>query len=600
MTFNHRFQDGLSVRSQPRRKSPVAAKNGVTEPGSGAPRRVFVSYRQSDSAGSTGRLRDALALALGPERVFRESEAIRPGMNFVSALEQALEDCAVLLAVIGPHWLQRLQDYGSQPTDGPVDYLRWELKSALEQGRLLIPILVDGAAMPRVQDLPDELMPLALLQGLELRDKEWEQGLALLLDRLKPELEPAAPATPPVDRRIAVATGLGVVALVVLGVVYSGWPGQPLAGIDTMLPDAVRALAGNRGADGGIALLAVGALLALLRALAGKYGDALAGRFAAWLRDSSVFGVVTAGVVAVPLLLLAGRALFTAVLMTLGVAYLGARVLSPRVFATPMRAGLAGAGALTLLGCALGADIAIDRERQSDFDVAFVLPPEGGADVKVSRGIFDDVSKALRIALKDADRVEVIPTELNDQDFRRYVISNREALLGTQGRKGFPRVFIRVTYSIDAENGVKRIGAKPYFRPAGRAKTIRLLERWDRLPMAGNAASPVVALKAGFELIAFLAHEGLLRLDPAQRQQVWRNLFDEYLNALALHAGDCSVGDDKLTGLRAERATLDEGALRRLLFAPCPEGTRAPLRAADASASAVATAVAPYADLMQP
>jgi TIR domain len=571
----------------------------------GVPQRVFISYRRSDSVSAAGRLDDALKQIFGQARVFRDTKDIRPGMNFVSTIEQGLRDCAAVLAVIGPNWLARLQNYGSRPSDGPVDFLRFEIKSALAQGVQLIPILVDGATMPIAQDLPDELKPLVLLQGLELRDKDWEHDLEQLAEVLRPILDPPRVETPPpvpTNRRVDVATALGVAIVVLTAVVHAGLSRGPLTGIGAVAPDFVGSLLRNQGRETGIGVLVVGALLFMLRALAKQYSDALAGRFGDWLRNGRVFGVVTGCVIALPLLLMADRLLLAAALATLAASYFAARGLAPRFFASPMRAGLAGAGALTVLAGAWGADILTDRERQSSFDVAFVLPPEGGSDLEAGLQIFDDVTKALQIALKDADNVEVIPTQLTKDDFHRYVISDGPTLLGMKGRKGYPRVFIRVAYSNDAATGVKRIGVKPYLRPAGRTQTIRLFERWNKLPMAGKAASNVVALKAGFELIAFLASEGVLRLNPAQAKQVWLNLFDEYVDALTFMRGDCNVADDRVAGLRALRATLNESELRRVLFETCVANTSPPAGTpgADASAKALATATAPYADLMPP
>lgn len=574
-------------------------------PQAGAPRRVFISYRRSDSASAAGRLDDALKQVFGQARVFRDTKDIRPGMNFVTTIEQGLRDCAVVLAVIGPNWLARLQNFGSRPSDGPVDFLRFEIKSALTQGVQLIPILVDGATMPVAQGLPDELKPLVQLQGLELRDKDWEHDLEQLAEVLRPILDPPQIDTPPAvptNRRVGVATALGVAIIVLIAIVHAGLSRGPLTGIGAAAPDLVGSLLRYQDGKAGIGALVAGALLFILRALAKQYSDALAGRFADWLRNGRVFAVVTGCVIALPLLWMADRLLLAAALALLAAAYLAARGLMPRFFASPVRAGLAGAGALIVLAGAWRADILTDRERQSSFDVAFVLPPEGDPDPEAGLRIFGDVSKALQIALKDADNVEVMPTQLTKDDFHRYVISDSPTLLGLKGRKGYPRVFVRVHYSHDAAAGVKRIGVRPYFRPTGHTQTLRFPERWDKLPMAGSAASQVVALKAGFELIAFLASEGVLRLDPKQQQQVWLNLFDEYVDALALTRGDCTMADNQLASLRALRATLNESELRRVLFDTCVASASPPAGTpgADASTKAVATAAAPYADLMPP
>jgi hypothetical protein len=526
-------------------------------------------------------------------------------MNFVATIEKNLHGCVAVLAVIGPNWLQRLGSFGSRPADGPVDFLRFEIKSAIAQGVPVIPILVDGAIMPNAQDLPEEIKALAGLQGLELRDTDWEHDVEKLAEVLRPMLGPPqvdAPPPVPTNRPLSVITALGVGIIVVAAVVHSNLSSTPPTSIGAVAPDLVGSLLRNQGGEAGIGALLAAALLFLLRALAKQYSDALMGRFGDWLRNGRVFAVVTACVVALPLLLLADRLLLAAALLLLALIYLAARGMAPGFFASPMRAGLACAGALAVLAGAWGADVLVDREHQSSFDVAFVLPPEGGSDLDAGIRIFDDVTKALQIALKDASNVEVIPTKLEKDDFHRYVISDGPTLLGMKGRKGYPRVFIRVAYSNDVATGMKRIGVKPYFRPAGRTQTIHLLERWNKLPIAGKATSQAVALKNDFELIAFLTAEGVLRLDATQKRQVWLNLFDEYVDTLTFVRGDCTVTDGQLADIRATRATLDESQLRRVLFDTCvtDAGPATSRPGADASARALSTAAAPYADLMRP
>jgi hypothetical protein len=403
----------------------------------------------------------------------------------------------------------------------------------------------------------------------------------------------------PTNKGVALATTLGVIAIVATAVVHAVASRGPLAAGGALIPDAAHLLAREQIGDGGSLLLAAGALLALLYAFAGRYRDALQGRFGDWLLNGRVFTVLAVCLVALPLLLLAERRLTCAALAAASAVYLVARALVPRFFATTARAAAAGAGTLVVLAGALGADVIAERARQSNFDVAFVLPPEGGPNVVANRQVFADISRDLRLALKDADNVEVIPADLTEDDFRRYVITNNDALLGTKGRKGSPRVFIRIVYSLDPASGIRRISVRPYSHPAGAAPTIRLLDRWDRLPMAGAIASPVVSLKASFELITFLVSEGILRLDGAQQLQVWRNLFDEYVDALALARGDCAVTEERLAATRTLRARLDEAVLRQVLFTPCDKPAAA-APGANPAASAAITAAAPYADLMQP
>src|SRR5215831_20781526 len=60
---------------------------------------VFISYRRGDASGYAGRLREALERRLGAGQVFRDAEAIRPGQDFVQAIDAQVSGCAALLAL---------------------------------------------------------------------------------------------------------------------------------------------------------------------------------------------------------------------------------------------------------------------------------------------------------------------------------------------------------------------------------------------------------------------------------------------------------------------------------------------------------------------
>lgn len=72
--------------------------------------KVFISYRRDDSQDATGRLHDRMELLLGPDVFFRDIDNIAAGDNYRSALSNALDECSVLLAIIGPSWISIADD----------------------------------------------------------------------------------------------------------------------------------------------------------------------------------------------------------------------------------------------------------------------------------------------------------------------------------------------------------------------------------------------------------------------------------------------------------------------------------------------------------
>lgn len=189
--------------------------------------RVFLSYRREDSAAHAGRLADALRTRLGPDGVFLDVAAIRPGTDFTTAIDDALERTDAVLVVIGPRWLSAATEDGRPRLADPDDYVRREVARALGSGVPVVPVLVGGAPLPAAEDLPDELAPLARRQAFTLDDTTWHHDLDGLLDSL--EGRPAGVA--PRRRRRALLVGaVALVAATVTGVVL--WPDRDAGGSD--------------------------------------------------------------------------------------------------------------------------------------------------------------------------------------------------------------------------------------------------------------------------------------------------------------------------------------------------------------------------------
>ena len=151
--------------------------------------RVFISYRREQSSSYAGRLFDALVPAhLKADEVFRDIDIV-PGVDFVEALEKAVQACEVLLVLIGPRWAEVTDALGRVRLQQADDYVRFEVAAALRRGPTVcvIPLLLAGAAMPSAEGLPDDLARLARRQALELSDRRWKDDVRRLtgvLDRV--------------------------------------------------------------------------------------------------------------------------------------------------------------------------------------------------------------------------------------------------------------------------------------------------------------------------------------------------------------------------------------------------------------------------------
>lgn len=151
----------------------------------GAPR-IFISYRRDDTVGHAGRLFDRLADQNGKENVFRDIEAIGVGEDFVEAVRKKIAESDVLIALIGPRWLTAADEQGRWRLADENDLVRVEIASALDSKIRVVPVLVQGAAMPKAKDLPGELVRLAQRNAFEIRDTSFDRDVAQLVDALGP------------------------------------------------------------------------------------------------------------------------------------------------------------------------------------------------------------------------------------------------------------------------------------------------------------------------------------------------------------------------------------------------------------------------------
>jgi TIR domain len=195
----------VAVRSRDPQSPDRRGLPSTREPGRGS-LRVFLSYRREDASGHAGRLYDLLAARYGAERVFMDIDAIPLGSEFDQTISRAVASCDVLIALIGRGWLQATDAGGRRRLDDPDDFVRREIESALAQGVVVVPASIQGAEIPRADELPASLTPLTRRQGFQLSDTGWRDDVGRLIRRLEAVGEhhpdhPAAADRPPHSRR---------------------------------------------------------------------------------------------------------------------------------------------------------------------------------------------------------------------------------------------------------------------------------------------------------------------------------------------------------------------------------------------------------------
>ncbi len=195
-----------------------APGNIVVMPGA----RVFIGYRREAGGGYAGHLAASLTRLLGADAVFFDERDIATGEAFPERLRTEVQECSVMLAVIGPGWASLAGARGPRlHTEG--DWVREELRLALAAGKRVVPVCVGRAELPRRDELPDDIATLAELNAFELRERHWDADVRQLANQLGLLAVPLWRGA----RRLAalgIAVGLSALGVLLLGTNRSGHP----------------------------------------------------------------------------------------------------------------------------------------------------------------------------------------------------------------------------------------------------------------------------------------------------------------------------------------------------------------------------------------
>ena len=144
------------------------------------PSRIFINYRRGDAAGFAGRLSDALGRYFGDGRVFRDIDGIEGGANFEDVLKQTAQAADAMIVLIGRDWMTITNKSGQRRLHEPDDWVAREITAALERKIPVFPVLIEDAAMPRAEELPESLKPLVRHNAISLSDNRWNSDVARL------------------------------------------------------------------------------------------------------------------------------------------------------------------------------------------------------------------------------------------------------------------------------------------------------------------------------------------------------------------------------------------------------------------------------------
>ncbi|MGZ3142914.1 TIR domain-containing protein [Lentzea chajnantorensis] len=169
---------------------------------------IFLNYRRHDERLAFVRgLYERLAERFGAGTVFLDSASIGHGRRYPNQLRRHLDRSDVVVVVVHDGWARELR------TDG-TDWVHNEIRWALAAGKTIIPLLLEGTAMPRAHELPRTIRELAHFQAHRAADDPGHDGLVEKIDA-EPRRRAAVAETPPRPWAGPVAGVLGAVAFTV-------------------------------------------------------------------------------------------------------------------------------------------------------------------------------------------------------------------------------------------------------------------------------------------------------------------------------------------------------------------------------------------------
>lgn len=146
--------------------------------------KIFINYRTSDEPTVAVLLKRELSLRFGASEVFLATAMIAAGADFERVLLRQVRGTAVLLAVVGPRWLDASDANGGRALDNPGDWVRREIAEALSNDVRVVPILVGDTPRLTNSPLPADIARLCTCQFLRFRPHDFEADLATVAAEL--------------------------------------------------------------------------------------------------------------------------------------------------------------------------------------------------------------------------------------------------------------------------------------------------------------------------------------------------------------------------------------------------------------------------------
>jgi TIR domain len=147
--------------------------------------KIFISYRRAESKYPARMIYESFARVLPPDSILMDVDDIPPGADFVKVLEGWVEQCEVMLVLMGERWANFTDPKtGKRRLDNPKDFVRIEIRGALNRNIPVVPVLLDGAELPDEAELPDDIKGLLNRQAQYVDLRNFGTDVQRLINKL--------------------------------------------------------------------------------------------------------------------------------------------------------------------------------------------------------------------------------------------------------------------------------------------------------------------------------------------------------------------------------------------------------------------------------
>ena len=146
---------------------------------------IFISYRRDGSSTFSSILYYELCKYFSANIIFKDAVTLKPGTDFKKEIEQALDRSSILLVLLDKNWAQLKNNNGELRLFEENDFVRQEIRTAIEKNIEIIPVLFENGQMPDANALPADIQVFCNKQAFTIHVDSVMQDIAELIQYIR-------------------------------------------------------------------------------------------------------------------------------------------------------------------------------------------------------------------------------------------------------------------------------------------------------------------------------------------------------------------------------------------------------------------------------